>query len=349
MNENLKKEGFTKQDPLVSIVIPVYNAERTLSACLDSIFAQTYENYEVILIDDGSVDSSPAICHTYAKKKPDQTRYFRQKNSGPATARNTGIELCKGDYIAFVDADDRVSPKMIETMIRKANETGVQMVLCAYWLIHGNEKRNITYGFPEGIYANDNCRRIAMSVLTELKGGIPPYSWIRLTSRSVFESTGTRFESGLIRSEDYHFWAKIHFFMDNIYLLSKTPLYEYVENMQSITHRHVDGYWSSVLYIHQDLLDCLPQSKDIKEALALMLVKRALIALNNATYSKKLEQAKKEIITILQDKTLLEVLVSLEKTDPKKFMQFRFLMNHHLRFLVALKYLLRAVRYQLKR
>lgn len=349
MNEHKGIEESWENAPLVSIVIPVYNAERTLATCLDSVFTQTYSNYEVILIDDGSSDGSSEICRMYEKTYPNRTHYIRQSNGGPATARNTGIESSRGKYIAFVDSDDQVSPKFIETMVQKAEEANAQMVLCAYWFINGDERIIITYDFPEKIYSGNDCKSIATSVLKEVKGGIPPYSWVRLTLRSVFERSGLRFQTGLIRSEDYHFWAKVHFYVDNIYLLSKTPLYEYIENPQSITHRHVDGYWADVLNMYQDLLDCLPQDEGVSEALAVMLVKRSLIALNNAARCAKFKQAKREILDILNNDTLFKVIVSLEKKQIKSFKKYRFLMSHHLCFLVALKYLARVARYQAKR
>ena len=88
--------------PNISIIIPVYNVETYLADCLDSILAQTFESFEVILVDDGSTDGSPAIAQKYADAHSEQIRYYRKENGGPGLARNFGISKAKGDYLMFV-------------------------------------------------------------------------------------------------------------------------------------------------------------------------------------------------------------------------------------------------------
>lgn len=99
------------------------------------------------MVDDGSVDKSPDICKAVQQRNPNKARYVRQANGGPATARNNGIELSRGKYVAFVDADDKVSPDFITRMTEIAEETDAQMVICAYWLINGSEKSAFTMTF----------------------------------------------------------------------------------------------------------------------------------------------------------------------------------------------------------
>ena len=97
----------------VSIIIPVYNAEKTLCRCLDSLVVQTYEDVEIILVNDGSVDSSRNICETY-RDKYSQIILINQEYAGPDTARNVGIDSASGKYISFVDADDYVEKNLLE-------------------------------------------------------------------------------------------------------------------------------------------------------------------------------------------------------------------------------------------
>lgn len=104
---------------MVSVIVPVYNTERYLESCLRSILNQTYPAFEVILVDDGSTDGSPAICDSFAC---DRVRVFHQKNAGVSHARNIGVEAAKGDYIAFVDSDDIVHPKYLEVMMNGFRE-----------------------------------------------------------------------------------------------------------------------------------------------------------------------------------------------------------------------------------
>ena len=97
--------------PFLSIVIPVYNAEKYLACCLDSILAQDYSDYEVILVDDGSTDRCPSLCDAYAAADP-RIHCLHQPNSGHTAARQNGVKASRGQYIAFVDSDDWVSPEM---------------------------------------------------------------------------------------------------------------------------------------------------------------------------------------------------------------------------------------------
>lgn len=101
--------------PLISIIVPVYNVEDFLPHCIDSILAQTYTNYEIIIVDDGSTDGSGLICDQYSSNH-NQITVVHTENAGPSHARNTGLEIAKGDYISFIDSDDTIAPTYIETL-----------------------------------------------------------------------------------------------------------------------------------------------------------------------------------------------------------------------------------------
>ena len=106
-------------DHLVSVIVPIYNVERFLERCFESILSQTYKNFEIIAIDDGSKDNSPAILDQWAKKDS-RIKAFHQKNAGVATTRNNGLKLAQGEYVLFVDSDDTISPTGIERLASKA-------------------------------------------------------------------------------------------------------------------------------------------------------------------------------------------------------------------------------------
>lgn len=105
----------------ISVIVPVYNAEKYLDRCVESIVAQTYKNLEIILVDDGSTDNSPAICDAWAKKDS-RIRVIHKKNGGVSSARNAGLDACTGDYIGFADADDWMEPDMYEVLIGNAKD-----------------------------------------------------------------------------------------------------------------------------------------------------------------------------------------------------------------------------------
>lgn len=102
--------------PQISVIVPVYNAERYLHRCVDSILSQTFSNFELLLINDGSKDSSGAICDEYAAKDP-RVRVFHKENGGVSSARNLGLDNACGEWIAFVDSDDWISENYLESML----------------------------------------------------------------------------------------------------------------------------------------------------------------------------------------------------------------------------------------
>lgn len=118
-------------EDLVSVIVPVYNVENYLRECIDSIVAQTYRNIEVILIDDGSKDSSGAICDEYADKD-NRIKVIHKENGGLSEARNSGLEIASGDWIAFVDSDDYIDKAMLGTLVDLANGNNAQVAMCNF-------------------------------------------------------------------------------------------------------------------------------------------------------------------------------------------------------------------------
>lgn len=115
--------------PDVSVVIPVYNAEKYLPACLDSLLAQTYRNFELICVNDGSSDDSQAILEQYVQRDS-RVRVFQTKNRGVSAARNFGLEQAGGNYISFMDADDLAAPQYLERLVETAAENGAELAVC---------------------------------------------------------------------------------------------------------------------------------------------------------------------------------------------------------------------------
>lgn len=129
---------FDKKE-LVSVVIPVYNVESYLSKCLDSLVNQSYKNIDVILVDDGSTDTSPIICDNYSAKYPN-INVIHQKNAGVSAARNKGIDSANGKYIYFVDPDDWCELDAIEVMYNSLVESKVDLAYCGMFI---NKSNNI--------------------------------------------------------------------------------------------------------------------------------------------------------------------------------------------------------------
>ena len=119
------------EKPLLSIIVPVYKVENYLQKCIDSILAQTFTDFELILVEDGSPDGCPALCDAAAAKDA-RIRVLHQKNGGLSAARNAGLDVARGEWIGFVDSDDYIAPEMYETLYKAVQNTGADLALCDY-------------------------------------------------------------------------------------------------------------------------------------------------------------------------------------------------------------------------
>lgn len=128
-----------EQKPMISIIVPVYKVEEFLSRCVDSLLAQTYENLEIILVDDGSPDNCGSICDAYAQRDP-RVKVIHKENGGLSSARNAGLEIAQGEYIAFLDSDDWIEPEAYETMLNLAQKYQVKLVCAGRYDVYGEER-----------------------------------------------------------------------------------------------------------------------------------------------------------------------------------------------------------------
>lgn len=118
-----------KKSPEISIIVPVYQVEKYLNECIDSILAQTFTDFELILVDDGSPDNCPALCDA-AAEKDSRVRVIHQQNKGLSGARNAGIDVARGNWLGFVDSDDMIDPTFCEKMLHAAVQAGAEMAVC---------------------------------------------------------------------------------------------------------------------------------------------------------------------------------------------------------------------------
>ena len=123
--------------PIISIIVPIYKTEKQLGRCIDSILSQTFTDFELILIDDGSPDRCPELCDDY-EKQDNRIRVIHKKNEGQARARNIGLDLAKGQYIGFVDSDDYIERDMYEKLYSALVKNNADLCICGYLYKHEN-------------------------------------------------------------------------------------------------------------------------------------------------------------------------------------------------------------------
>ena len=135
-----------EHNPLISVIVPVYNVAEYLSRCVDSILAQSYGNLQIILVNDGSSDDSGRICEEYAKKDT-RIQVIHQKNGGLSSARNAGLDVSSGQYVGFVDSDDWIEPEMYEEMLALMERNAAQLVCAGRYDVDGDTgKKTIGLG-----------------------------------------------------------------------------------------------------------------------------------------------------------------------------------------------------------
>lgn len=203
----------------VSIVVPVYNVEKYLPQCLESILNQTFQNFEIIVVNDGSTDESERIIQQYSLKYPNKIRAFSQENQGVAATRNLALKYARGKYISFVDSDDFVGTDFIKDLYEVARLKNADMVICNYTKVdeQGKKMRVYNANFKEG----------------ELR--IPSYiSCNRLIKKELFNTYQICYKKGIV-FEDIPVMLKMEAVAENVQLISKAD-YFYRSNPQSITN-----------------------------------------------------------------------------------------------------------------
>src|SRR5690625_3214033 len=184
----------------LSIIVPLYNTGKLLSTCLDSILAQTFEHFELILVNDGSTDNSGEICNDYANKDR-RVKVIHKKNGGTSSARNAGLEIAKGDYIGFVDSDDYINKYMYEKLYKNAIKHSSDIVLCRYKEVYGFENNLINNTVEE----KDAQHFINLSAIKQMYVNKSTYiayvvPWNKLYKRQLFENI--RYETGNIYDDE---------------------------------------------------------------------------------------------------------------------------------------------------
>jgi glycosyltransferase involved in cell wall biosynthesis len=210
----------------VSIIVPVYNVEKYLTQCMESLVNQTLKDIEIIVVNDGSPDNSIKILEQYEKKYPDMIKVFTTENQGVSHARNYGLDRAKGEYIMFVDSDDFVELDMAEKLYTKAYTDQNDLVMCARFNVYEVEgkaelKRKIMNIFS----MNQNFR------MSERKFELvhaSPFPWDKLFKRSLL--SGIRFPEG-IRFEDLVVAFEAAVMAENIGIVPE-PLYNYRKTTQ---------------------------------------------------------------------------------------------------------------------
>lgn len=235
------------KEPMVSVIVPIYNVEKYLKRCIDSILNQTYKNLEIILIDDGSPDKCPEICDEYAKTDK-RIKVIHKQNAGVSAARNDGLAIANGDLIGFVDPDDCVHPSMYEEMVKYLVSQNCDLVSCAF--SEFSDENNIS-DIDLSSYRKETLERNA-AIRKSFEENIKfiKYVWSLLIKSEVAKSV--KFDCSLAYGEDTKYAYEV--IMKTMYVgFIYAPLYNYFKNENGASSLSYLEKYAKEIYLFYDI------------------------------------------------------------------------------------------------
>ncbi|MDL2295701.1 glycosyltransferase [Lachnospiraceae bacterium OttesenSCG-928-E19] len=222
--------------PVLSVIIPIYRAENFLRACLDSVLGQTFEDFEVICINDGSLDNSGEILNEYAGRDS-RIIIVNQKNSGVSTARNNGLDRATGTYIHFMDADDYLDPGYYEKMLGGIKDADADMS-CSGYVSNSKYTRGV-------VYKRDRVATTLSQKLLKTTALYNGYIWRYVFKRDFIEKNKMRFRTDLTAQEDTVFLLDAMVLANKVSIVAG-PVYHYILNEDSILNRRDPAHHQKV-------------------------------------------------------------------------------------------------------
>ena len=218
-----------KRQPKVSIIVPIYNAEKALKRCVDSILGQEYTNFEVLLVNDGSKDSSGEICDQYAARDS-RVRVIHKDNSGVSATRNVALDMARGTYIQFLDADDWITPEATKLLVRTMEENECDLVIADFYRVVGDRLSRKGDIEEDGVMTRQEYAEHMMENPADFYYGV---LWNKLYRRDIIEEHQIRMDVQIHWCEDFLFNMEYVLHAQRICAL-QVPLYYYVKTAGSL-------------------------------------------------------------------------------------------------------------------
>ena len=225
--------------PLVSVVIPVYNVENYLDRCLESVVAQTYSNLDIILVDDGSLDKSSDICDVWSLKD-ERISVIHKQNAGLGMARNSGIDKARGEYICFFDSDDTVDITTIEKCVTSVTENNSQVAVFGFCEVKNGLEVYKKINCKTNVYSGDDVLSVFLAGLFTYDMGLGISACMKMFDLNVIKTNNLKFRSEReIISEDAYFMLEFFSKVDTVSVVPQN-LYFYYKNGGSLTSTYKD-------------------------------------------------------------------------------------------------------------
>ena len=258
-------------DKLVSVVVPIYNVEKYLDRCINSIVSQTYSNLEIILVDDGSPDNCPSICDEWAKKDS-RIVVIHKENQGLGMARNTGIDHANGAYIYFFDSDDYIEPDTIESCLQAANDNNADLVVFGHDDVTVDMKLLATHipNPPKKLFVGNEItdKLLPNSIYCNLQNGedwnMVMSAWNKFYSMDIIKKSSWRFASEReIISEDFYSLTELYGYLNRVCIIDKV-FYHYTVNTSSLSRSYRPDRFERIKSFHASMVS-LSEKMDVRD------------------------------------------------------------------------------------
>ena len=304
---------------LVSVVLPIYNVEKYLDRCIESVVNQTYKNLEIILVDDGSPDGCPKKCEDWAKRDK-RIKVIHKENAGLGYARNTGIESASGEYICFFDSDDYIAIDTIEKTYKTAKKENADVVIFGFSTV--NKNGNIgSVVVPKTELLKYVGKKVQTSFLPDLISWNPDNgkatnlrmsAWTALYSLKLIRESGWKFVSERdIISEDVYSLLDLYHSVKTVVVVPEA-FYFYCENETSLTHSYKKDRYKRIKQFYQACIDkCnqLEYDNEIKRRMAYPFTANSIAAMKMIVTSDLSKKEKRGMIcAVVRDETMQAVV-----------------------------------------
>ena len=239
-------ECLIDKNPEISIIVPVYNTEQYISRCIESILNQTFKDFELILIDDGSQDRSGEICDEYAKED-NRIRVFHNNNQGVSATRNYGINISKGKYLMFCDSDDWVADTWCEELYNTISAYPNSWITCNFFQVDNESKKQRV--IKNNLNEINTLEKDDFYIV--FKSGMSIYSWNKIFDKEKINRFQIRFNENTSLGEDVEFGIDYLKISENIIILNRNLYYYLINHQGTLSSKRYDDYFDYLIHFYK--------------------------------------------------------------------------------------------------
>lgn len=328
--------------PKVSIIVPVYNVEKYLKRCVDSLVGQTLTDIEIILVDDGSPDNCPQMCDEFAKQDG-RIKVIHKPNGGLSSARNAGIEASTGEYLGYIDSDDYAELDMFEKLYNCAVDNKVDFVMADYYRVSNGNRTEKTLDIREGLYTKQDIANeiFPMLIMRESVDYGPLLSvWHCIYNSEFIKQNNLYFDEEIKWSEDCIYSAILGYKANSFYYMKGQCFYNYIQNMGSISTSYKPLSWQVYCLMNKKLREFFENKPDFdfSRQLDLHMLYFACSVFSQLKFSNYSFWQKYKIKkAVLNTPCFKDAMRNFKLSNVSiKFKMVLWLMKHRLAFLLAL-------------